>query len=572
MNSKIKEQETEILKLLHTKKVGMNLKRERWINKWREIKRFGFPYHGDGLTSEDDGEILDDEIINDYPSECCDTYVAGIQGATCSATAKFFNVEIDNPVEENSHAVDMYLDDINMIIRFWLGKTNFFEAKREQIAEMAIFGSGPMLIEEGDVFSSKTIELSKGDERPFYFIPLSCGSYYLGKNKNGDVDTLVREFTLDAKGMVEFFGEDVPDSIRDEAEKQSSTGVYAICQVIMPRRDFKLELPVNEDFTFLSFYYLDNVSSSSGIEISTAQGKTKCGLLRVSGYYEQPFAVPQEKPKISSAYSHSIGEYVRGNVKALQLLENDSYEVLEKIADPSMQGPVEREEDDIFTEAGAFNPYPMGVNSDIRYSPMYVPDNRAGEALEQKIQIVQERIYKRFGCDLFFAVTEKARNIKTAFEASLIDGERFTKLVPTIERLARTDAVILERVFSILQRNGWLIPAPDDLEGYDINFSFESPITQTLKLKKLTPLQQYIQVLGDIASFEAGSGKQPTATDLLNVDEASAEFADIMSVPSKVINDRKRVEQARQARAKKEEELKAEQMLQQLPEQAKALG
>ena len=429
----------------------MAQERQAWEKKWSDIRKYGFPYYGDGLSDNDDGDIQDEELTNDYPSECLDIYVSGLQGATSSSTSNWFSVEINNPLEETSHDISVYLNNLTKIIYFWMQRSNFFEAKREQLAEMAIFGSAPLLIEEGDVFSSYTYEQGNDEETPFYFIPISCGSYYLGKNKRGDVDTLIREFTLNARNLVDEFKDDAPDSIRSEAEKFSLTTKYCITQVIMPRYKFKIKLPVNDDYKYLSFYYLEGVKTS-GVDIGTINGKTKGGLLRVDGYFEQPFACPQEKPKIANSYSHSIGEFVRGNVKGLQMLENDLYELLEKIVDPSVQGPADHV-NEIFTEAGSVNAVEAGAG-DARITPIYTPQNGSSVELNNVINRVEQKIYKRFYCDLFFAVTEKARNIKTAFEASLIDGERFTKLVPTIERLARTDSVILERIFNILQRNG----------------------------------------------------------------------------------------------------------------------
>ncbi len=570
MHPKIKEEEQNILKLLSTLKLNLARERSRWEGKWQDIRRYGFPYYGDDLTDDDDGDILDDDLINDYPSECLDTYVAGMQGGTCSATAKWFTVGINSPSEDSSHGISVYLDNINSIILFWLGLSNFYEAKREQIAEMAVFGSGPILIEEGDVFSSYTFEQSDGDESPFYFIPLSCGSYYLKKNKKGDVDTLIREFTLDAQGMLETFGEDTPEEIRKQAKKFELGGQHTITQVIIPREKFDMQLPVKDEFTFLSFYYLEGLRSV-GVDIATLAGKSKGGLLRVSGYYEQPFACPQEKPKNGSSYSHSIGEFVRGNVKGLQMLEDDSYELLEKLVDPSLQGPAEKSNVEIFTEAGSYNPYPDDTGENpIR--PVYEPSPHASTAIDNKITVLEERIRKRLCVDLFFAVTEKAQNIKTAYQTSVIDSERFTKLIPSIERLARTDAVLLKRIFNILQRNGWLTQAPQELDGFDIDFNFDSPITQTQKLKKLPPIEQYIQFLANVAAFEAGAGKQPTAADNLDVDEVVAEYGDTIHVSPKVIRSKNEVAQLRQSRAKDIEQQKAEAALSQLPDQARALS
>ena len=571
MQASIKQQEQEILKYLNRLKQGLVHERQRWEKKWEDIRTYGFPYYGDGLSDEDAGDVHDGELVNDYPSECLDTYVAGIQGGTCSPSSKWFKVGIGNPAEDTDHSLSLYLDAINRIILFWLGESNFYESKREQIAELAVFGSAPMLIEEGDVFSAQTLSEAGGDETPFCFTPLSCGTYYLRKNKSGDVDTLVREFSLDAQGMVETFGEDTPEEICRQAEKLELLQSYTVTQVIMPRGKFSLRLPVNTDFRFLSFYYIDGLKNS-GIEVQTNYGRIRGGLLRVSGYYEQPFSCPQEKPKRGSSYSAGLGEYVRGNVKGLQMLEDDSYELVEKLADPSMQVPVDDNNNvEIFTEAGSYNPYNPALSQG-GITPIYTPSPHAVEAINNKIGILEQRISKRFCVDLFFAVTDKARNIKTAFEASLIDGERFTKLIPTIERLARNDSVLLKRIFSILQRNGWLPSAPENVDGCNIDFTFESPITQTQKLKELPPLEQYLQFLANVAQFEAGAGRAPTAADNLDVDEAIAEYGSVIKVNPKVVRSRDAVAQIRQGREQEAEKLKAEQALAQLPEQAKALA
>ena len=110
------------------------------------------------------------------------------------------------------------------------------------------------------------------------------------------------------------------------------------------------------------------------------------------------------------------------------------------------------------------------------------------------------------------------------------------------------------------------------MNGYDVKFDFDSPITQTLKLKQLPPIEQYMQFIGKLAGIQAAGGKAPTVLDIVNFDEAATDYGEIAKVSPKVINDKNAVAQIREAAAKQQEEMKSEAMLNNLPEQAKTLS
>jgi hypothetical protein len=121
---------------------------------------------------------------------------------------------------------------------------------------------------------------------------------------------------------------------------------------------------------------------------------------------------------------------------------------------------------------------------------------------------------------------------------------------------------LISRVFSILLRNGVLPPAPEELQGQDIEIEYVSPLAKAQKLTDLQSMLRGFEVMMQIAEVAP-------VMDYLDSDKLVKYLVDTTGIPATVIRSDEEVARLRrqQAQAQEAEAETATQMM-----QAEALG
>jgi len=121
---------------------------------------------------------------------------------------------------------------------------------------------------------------------------------------------------------------------------------------------------------------------------------------------------------------------------------------------------------------------------------------------------------------------------------------------------------LIERVFNILMRSDVFKPAPEILNGIDIDIVYVSPLAKAQKSGDLNAVMRGVEIFGSMAQFAP-------VLDYLDADGLVKYVQNTLGLPAKIIKSDAEVAQLRQER-QQQQQAQAEQ--QQQMQQAEAAG
>ena len=136
----------------------------------------------------------------------------------------------------------------------------------------------------------------------------------------------------------------------------------------------------------------------------------------------------------------------------------------------------------------------------------------------------------------------------TATEVIQRQEERMRVIGPVLGRLMNELLrPLIDRVFALMLRNDMLAPAPEVLQGLDIDIEYVSPLARAQKSSSLNNTMRALEILLPLAqSLPVG--------DHIDPDGLVRHVTDALGVPKKTLRSQREVDETRQARAQAEQE------------------
>jgi hypothetical protein len=151
----------------------------------------------------------------------------------------------------------------------------------------------------------------------------------------------------------------------------------------------------------------------------------------------------------------------------------------------------------------------------------------------------------------------------TAYEAQQRVSEFIRQALPLFEPLEQDyNGAVCERTFDVLMRNGAFGPVdsiPESLSGADIQFRFESPLTEAVERQKATVFMEAKGLIAEAAAID------PTAVEVVKAPQALREALMGIGLPARNMRSEEEVEQRAAASA---QAAQAQQVLGQLAQGA----
>lgn len=503
--------------------------RQQWLPTWMDLGDFVLPdsvrfYLTDRSRA---GQRKDDEIINGTPSyRGVRVLGAGMMAGITSPARPWFRLTTPNPELSEQGAVKVWLADVEDIIRQCLARSNIYKQLSKLYYDLAVFGQCPLFIEEDpdDIFRATVYPV---------------GSYALANNARGQVNTLFRECGMTVRQVVEKFGEEHLSSITRAAWKNKNRREQWVdlLHIVTAREPGER---ARGDYSGRGMPW-----KSCWLEL---RADSKAGLLGEGGFNENPLLAPRWETTAENSYgTGNPGRLMLGDCKQLQLMESRKLQLIEKLADPPMQGPATMRMERINLMPGEMNYVPG--NAQAKFMPAYEVAPQALQGLRVEIAAVEQRIQQACYADLWlmFAQAEQGQPI-TAREVNELHEEKMLQLGPVMENLE--DELLdplIDRVFGILLRNGYLPPAPDELAGGELRIEYISMMAQAQKMLGTANIERLIGTVGNIA------GIVPAALDNIDFDETVRTLADQYGAAPKIVRTKQAVARLRalQAQAQK---------------------
>ena len=183
------------------------------------------------------------------------------------------------------------------------------------------------------------------------------------------------------------------------------------------------------------------------------------------------------------------------------------------------------------------------------------------------IQDCRGRVNGAFYADLFLMLANATDTRMTATEVAERHEEKLLMLGPVLERLHNEllDPLI-DITFSHMVKEGNLPPAPEELQGMDLNVEFVSMLAQAQRAIGTNGIDRFVGNLGVVAQMN------PEVLDKFDSDQWADAYSDMLGVDPKLIVPGEQVAKIRSARAQAQQAQAQMQQMQQMAATGKDLA
>ncbi len=507
-----------------------------WRDQQQDVSSYMLPNRGffvDQGQIPNEGDQTNSQIIDSEATRAIMIFAAGMQGGLTSPSRPWLRLKMGDPDLSKFGPVKEWLSNVEKVLYAAYSQSNFYQAIYTDYIELIGFCTSCLYQESG----INTVLNFKNQ---------TAGSYYIQDNSMGIVDTVYRTIQMIAKNMMERFGDANRQPIK-EAAKKNPYQFFKVAQAVQPNNERDIALIDGENKVYESVYFEPGESDN---------------ILLKSGFEENPFHVARYSLSGGDVYGRGPGFDEMPNTKQLQEMQRTTYIALHKEIDPPIVAPSSMI-DNMDDLPGGITPWDGGEKPEKLYDVKLNISQTEG-----KIESLQQKIKEGFFNDIFLMISQSP-GVQPLNDAELFarKEEQFTMLGPIIDRtiFEKLDPIV-ERSLGILFRGGFLPPAPEEIQGQQLDIEYISLLAQAQKSIGSTSLKQFGGYVAELASLN------PNALDKLNIDEAINEFGDMVGVSPTVINSDDEVAEIREQRALQQQQLLEQQQTQEMVQGAKTLA
>jgi hypothetical protein len=256
------------------------------------------------------------------------------------------------------------------------------------------------------------------------------------------------------------------------------------------------------------------------------------GLLSEGGFDDFPFMIPRFVKDSVSQYGRSPAMTALPDVKMLNKMSETTIKAAQKQIDPPLMVPDDGFMLPVRTTPGSLNFYRSGTRD--RLEPLNIgANNPLGLNMEEQRR---NAIRQAFYVDQLLLGQGPTM---TATEVLQRNEEKMRLLGPVLGRLqAELLQPLISRSFALLLGSGLLPPAPEELQGQDIDIEYVSPLAKAQKLTDLQAMLRGFEILLQV-------GQVAPVTDYLDGDKMVQYLVETAGLPARVIKSTEEVEQVR---------------------------
>lgn len=455
--------------------------RREYEDRWKEIRDFQLPFVGDFDNTADKtnpARRRDLKIAHGVAWQACQVFAAGIMSGLTPPSRQWFRFAYKRPELNMNVEAMKVLDQRQEIVAYVLAKSNFYNSVHSCYMELP-FGQAPL-----GVFYDA--------QNGVRFQAMTVGTYALGVDGFGKVNTFARRYEMTLRQIVDCFGvESLPENMRDLAENENQLAKkYTVCWIVEPNDDRLPDKIDRLNMPYRSIYWLEKSEEKE--------------FLYIGGFEEWP--VPTGRYLVSGleAYGRGPGWFAEGDSKMLQLLKKDYLTAVELQIKPPMKGSAQLlNNGGINLIPGGLTPISDQVNQSVE--PLFNVNLDLNAARETIIN-TEDSIKRAYSADLFLMLDNLDNNRMTAREVMERTQEKLQQLGPVTERMQDEFLnVIINRVYNIIDRAGGFPPIPDELVDVlseaDIEVDYISPLAQAQKMSGLVNIEQGIAQVAQMAQI-----------------------------------------------------------------------
>lgn len=519
---------------------GLKNERSSWISHWQEISNYLLPRSGRFFVEDRNrGGKRHNNIYDNTGTRALRVHSAGMMAGMNSPSQPWFRLTTSDPKLDEGYAVKAWLADVTRLMEMVFSKSNTYGSLHSMIEELGAFGTA------GNIFLPDFNTV-------IHHYPLTAGEYAIATNDKGVVDTLYREFQMTVGQMVQQFGIDkVSHTVRSLYERNALEQWVTVMHAIEPRRVRDIGKRDAYNMPWRSIYF--------------EQGKDDDGLLSESGFKQFPVLAPRWMVAGGDVYGNSPGMEALGDLKQLQHEQLRKAQGIDYKTKPPLQAPASLKNSHMDTLPGG-----------VTFVDQATPGGGVRSAFEvnldlshllEDIRDVRQRINSAFSVDMFLMLSNAAKTNMTAYEVAARNEEKMLMLGPVVQRLQREiQGPLIETTFTRMVEAGIVPPAPQELQGNELNVEFTSMLAQAQRAVGNNSVDRFVANLGQIAAVK------PDVLDKFDADYWADSYADTLGIDPRLIVASDKVALIRQQRAEMQAQQQQQAMMAQGADMAQKLG
>lgn len=484
---------------------------------WRELANYYLPKRYVWLLS--DKEARTREAKNPYILDPTGTIAArilasGMMNGITSPSRPWFRLRIPG-FDSEGDAMSVWADECVRRMLYIMGESNFYNAMAVLYLDLVVFGSAAVLIYEDD------------DTVIRCYNP-ALGEFYLGQSHRLSVDTFAREFRQSIKQLASRFGvENLPPALQAKHKEGGAKclELHDVTHLIEPNYG-----TVPEKFEYVETYWL-----TANNEMTVLQQK---------GFNELPGIFPRWELTGNDAYGTSPAMDAMPDVIQLQHETKKKAQGLDKMISPPVVADIQLQHRPTALMPNGIT-YVAGHNN-IGAKPLYTIQAPIGEMSDDILQ-VQTRIREIFHNPLFNMISQ----LDSVRSATEIDARREEKLVLLGSVLERFEnealSPAINRIFSIMQRQGMLPDPPEGFEGTEVEIQYVSILSTAQRAVSAAPTERWLQLIGNVVQIAPDVAKIP------NWEELVRNYGAAIGVQARDMRTREEVNEEKQEEAEKQQ-------------------
>jgi hypothetical protein len=509
-----------------------SLKHERQPHEafWRKLAENFEPDLGRALFSDDSdtearaAAARDAKLLTSTPRTELRRMAAAMKSGTANESRQWFRLRLrsrEDAANENQ-AWGRWLDETLYRAAALLDQSNAYGAIGRMFHQVGLFGTAA-----GVVFGTHPTDIL--DIRV-----ADTGSYWIASSRSGLVDVLLRQISMTAREILEEFGEKrAPDSAIKACENGSDETRYSLFNLICPNDPDRFP-DIDASMPVASIWWM----TDSGF----CGGEDTAGIIDMRVFSYNPILCPRWDI-VDGVYGTGPGRIALPDVLSLYRLEKDALRAIAQRVDPPLAAHESMRGHPINTYPGSVTYYSDTQSRD-RSLHNLIDNPPDVQAVEIKIQQIEQRLRRAFYADLFNAVLNTANNTGVQMTARQVDemsGEKISLLGPVLTNLNHgLFDPLINALMGVMGDNQLLPKAPESMGGIE----FHAEYVSTLHLR-----QQEEARMGGIMRFmnlaTAVMKISPSSSLKIDFDQVLDESAHAYAVPSSVIRSDRDVEKMR---------------------------
>lgn len=495
--------------------------RRPYESTWKLLGDYVLPRKNDIGSAASPGQRRTDRLFDSSGVHDAELLRSSLAGALMPPMLKWFSLVMRDEALNQLKPVRDYLEAVRDRTLKALSQSNFASENMETLHDLAVFGTGALLVEAGDPGYL-------GKFGGLRFRALTLREYVIAEDPFGRVDDLRRLFDMSARQIVDrwYMGDpgQAPERVKTAMENNKPDDAFQVLHSVYPRRDRKAGRSTRANKPWASCYQLYGQEDV---------------LLDEGGFEEFPFLVPRWAKASGEIWGYGPAHTALPDIRSLNRAIELYLAAAGKAVDPTILA-----DDDSVT--GSLTLEPAGV---VYRRPGAVIEPLESKARFDVAQNLNERLERKIS-EVFFldALRLRFKPNMTATEVMALQDEMLRLLGPTAGRLhAELLGPVIERSIGILSRSGELPDPPDVLleHGGDVDIQYEGPLARASKSADLNAIDR-VQTMRERIATSMGN---PSIYDVFDLDKEMAHYAVNGGYPAPLLRDEEVTAQLRQAKA-----------------------